>query len=184
MQDTTVPTKPGGKRVVFTGGSGKAGRHVLPYLLAQGHKVLNIDLVPFPDPKADIYTLKADLTKSGEAFNALTTHFNLSGYNATSLPSPPDVVIHFAAYPRNMIVPDNETFQANVTSTYNVVEAACKLGVKKIIIASSETTYGVCFAQGDADYHSFPLEEDYDVDPEDSYALSKICGEKTARTVS
>ena len=59
---------------------------------------------------------------------------------------------------------------------------ACKLGVKKIIIASSETTYGVCFAQGDADYHSFPLEEDYDVDPEDSYALSKICGEKTART--
>lgn len=65
-----------------------------------------------------------------------------------------------------------------------VVEAACKLGVKKIIIASSETTYGVCFAQGDVDYHSFPLEEDYDVDPEDSYALSKICGEKTARTVS
>jgi nucleoside-diphosphate-sugar epimerase len=92
---------------------------------------------------------------------------------------------------------------SNVTSTYNVIEAgksllepfadvfatdinliACKLGVKKIIIASSETTYGVCFAQGDADYHSFPLEEDYDVDPEDSYALSKICGEKTARTVS
>lgn len=62
--------------------------------------------------------------------------------------------------------------------------SACKLGVKKIIIASSETTYGVCFAQGDADYHSFPLEEDYDVDPEDSYALSKICAEKTARTVS
>lgn len=83
-----------------------------------------------------------------------------------------------------MITPDNETFTANVTSTYNVIEAACKLGVKKIIIASSETTYGVCFAQGDADYHAFPLEEDYDVDPEDSYALSKICGEKTARTVS
>jgi len=58
------------------------------------------------------------------------------------------------------------------------------LGVKKILIASSETTYGVCFAQGNADYHSFPLEEDYDVDPEDSYALSKICGERTARTVS
>jgi nucleoside-diphosphate-sugar epimerase len=63
-------------------------------------------------------------------------------------------------------------------------ELASKLGVKKIIVASSETTYGVCFAQGNADYHSFPLEEDYDVDPEDSYALSKICGEKTARTVS
>jgi nucleoside-diphosphate-sugar epimerase len=80
-----------------------------------------------------------------------------------------------------MLVPDSELFQANVTSTYNVIEAASKLSVKKIIIASSETTYGVCFTQGDSDYHSFPLEEDYDVDPEDSYALSKICGEKTAR---
>ena len=68
-----------------------------------------------------------------------------------------------------MLVPDSELFQANVRSTYNVVEAASKLGVKKIIIASSETVYGVCFAQGNAQYHSFPLEEDYDVDPEDSY---------------
>jgi nucleoside-diphosphate-sugar epimerase len=59
-------------------------------------------------------------------------------------------------------------FTANVTLTYNAIEAACKLGVKKIIIASSETTYGVCFAG----YDAFPLEEDYDVDPEDSYALS------------
>ena len=75
---------------------------------------------------------------------------------------PIDAVIHFAAYARNMLVPDNECFKGNVLSTYNVIEAACKLGVKKVIIASSETTYGVCFTQGDSDYHSFPLEEDYD----------------------
>jgi UDP-glucose 4-epimerase len=62
-----------------------------------------------------------------------------------------------------------------------VIEAAAKLGVKKIIIASSETTYGVCFAEGDKDFHSFPLEEDYDVDPMDSYGLSKVTNEKTAR---
>jgi nucleoside-diphosphate-sugar epimerase len=123
MTENTVPTKSGAKRILFTGGSGKAGRHVLPYLLAQGHKVLNVDLVPFPNPKADIFTLKADLTQSGQAFNALTSHFNMSGYDEKSLPQPPDVVIHFAAYPRNMIVPDNETFQVNVTSTYNVIEA-------------------------------------------------------------
>ncbi len=55
-----------------------------------------------------------------------------------------------------------------------------KLGVRKVIIASSETTYGVCFAEGDKDFHAFPLEEDYDVDPMDSYGLSKVCNEKTA----
>jgi nucleoside-diphosphate-sugar epimerase len=48
-------------------------------------------------------------------------------------------------------------------------------------VASSETTYGVCFAEGDKDYHAFPLTEDYDSDPMDSYGLSKVVNEKTAR---
>lgn len=112
----------------------------------------------------------------------MTTHYDFAGYEQGYPEPPPDAVIHFGAFARNMLVPDNKCFEANVTSTYNVIEAACKLGVKKIIIASSETTYGVCFAEGDFDYHSFPLEEDYDVDPMDSYALSKLCGERTART--
>ena len=34
------------QRILFTGGSGKAGRHAIAYLLAQGHRVLNADLVP------------------------------------------------------------------------------------------------------------------------------------------
>ncbi|KAJ9641944.1 hypothetical protein H2199_005159 [Coniosporium tulheliwenetii] len=106
-------------------------------------------------------TLKTDLTDNGQVFNALTSHFNFGGYDDGPLLS--------------------HQMLANVTATYNVIEAACKLGVKKIIIASSETTYGVCFAQGDVDYHSFPLEEDYDTDPMDTYALSKLCGERCAR---
>ncbi|KXL50318.1 hypothetical protein M433DRAFT_2112 [Acidomyces richmondensis BFW] len=172
----------GGKRIVFTGGSGKAGRHILPFLKAQGHSILNLDLVDFPDPHAGIFTLKTDLTDAGQVFNSLTTHYDMSGYELGRPEPPPDVVIHFAAYARNMIVPDGECFRANVTATYNVIEAACKLGVKKIVIASSETVYGVCFSEGKTNYHTFPLEEDYDVDPMDSYALSKICGERTART--
>ena len=170
---------PAGKRIVFTGGSGKAGRHVIPYLLSKGHQILNLDLVPHPNPA--VFTIKTDLTNSGEVFNALSSPFSMDEYGLPSLPLP-DAVIHFAAYARNLLVPDNETFRGNTVSTYNVIEAACKLGIKKIVIASSETVYGVCFAQGDTDYHSFPLEEDYDVDPEDSYACSKLCGERTART--
>ncbi|KAF4554035.1 Hypothetical protein D9617_5g069110 [Elsinoe fawcettii] len=182
---STSPPASGGKRIVFTGGSGKAGRHVIPYLLSKGHSVLNLDLAPFPkshDPEGKVFTLITDLTDSGQVFNALTTHFDYTGYEGSSVPKAPDAVIHFAAFARNMLVPDNTCFVSNITSTYNIVEAASKLGVPKILVASSETTYGVCFAQGDADYHAWPLEEDYDVDPMDSYALSKICGEKAART--
>jgi UDP-glucose 4-epimerase len=168
-----------GKRIVFTGGSGKAGRHAVPHLVAHGYSVLNVDLKPLDIP--GVPTLIADLTDNGQAFNALTTHADFAGFTLGHPPTPPDAVVHFAAIPRVLIEPDNVTFNTNVTSTYNVIEAAMKLGVRKVVIASSETTYGVCFAEGDKDFHAFPLEEDYDVDPMDSYGLSKVCNEKTAR---
>lgn len=166
-------------RIVFTGGSGKAGRHVVPYLLAKGHQVLNLDLKPLDLP--GVNTLITDLTDGAQCFNALTTHFGWDGYTRGTPPSPPDAVVHFAAIPRVLLEPDNKTFLTNVASTYNVIEAAMKLGVRKVIIASSETTYGVCFAEGDKDYHQFPLDESYDSDPMDSYGLSKLVNERTAR---
>ena len=167
------------KRIVFTGGTGKAGRHAVPHLLSKGYSILNVDLKPLDLP--GVNTLIADLTDNGQAFNALTTHFGFAGFERGKPPSAPDAVVHFAAIPRVLIEPDNATFAANVLSTYNVIEAAMKLGVRKVIVASSETTYGVCFAEGDKDFAKFPLEEDYDVDPQDSYGLSKVCNEKTAR---
>ena len=168
-----------GKRIVFTGGTGKAGRHAVPHLVAHGYDVLNVDLKPLDF--AGVPTVIADLTDSGQAFNALTIHRGFEGFEAGRPAGPPDAVVHFAAIPRVLIEPDNVTFTKNVISTYNVIEAAMKLGVRKVIVASSETTYGVCFAEGDKDFHAFPLEEDYDVDPMDSYGLSKVCNEKTAR---
>lgn len=167
------------KRIVLTGGSGKAGRHVVPWLKAKGYDILNLDLKPLDCP--GVTTIDADLTDSGQVFNALSMHFDFKGLETGKGPAPIDAVVHFAAVPRILLKPDNETFVANVTSTYNVIEAAMKLGIRKVVIASSETTYGVCFAEGDKDYHSFPLEEDYDVDPMDSYGLSKVVNEKTAR---
>jgi nucleoside-diphosphate-sugar epimerase len=167
------------KKIVFTGGTGKAGRHAIPHLVAKGHSVLNVDRVPLAVD--GVYTLLADITDSGQCFNALTAHFGYGGFENGQPPSPPDAVVHFAAIPRVLMEPDNVTYQQNVMGTYNVIEAAMKLGVRKVIIASSETTYGVCFAEGDKDYHEFPLEEDYDIDPMDSYGLSKVVNEKTAR---
>ena len=167
------------KRIVFTGGTGKAGRYAVEHLASKGYALLNVDLKPLNQP--GVNTLIADLTDSGQVFNALTTHFGFEGFEAGQPPKAPDAVVHFAAIPRVLLEPDNKTFSANVMSTYNVIEAAVKLGVRKIIIASSETTYGVCFAEGDKDFKSFPLVEDYEIDPMDSYGLSKLVNEQTAR---
>ena len=220
-----------GKRILFTGGSGKAGRHVVPYLVARGHRVVNVDLVPLASPGAD--NLTADITDSGQMFNVMTSYANFDelehgrpggtscptcsaqGHRVVNVDLVPlaapgvdnltadiadsgqmfdvmtsyanfdelepgtgvprfDAVVHFAAVPRILIRPDNETFRINTVGTYNVIEAAIKLGIAKIVIASSETTYGVCFADGTVDPKSLPVEEDYDVDPMDSYGLSKV----------
>ncbi|MGG6895037.1 MULTISPECIES: NAD-dependent epimerase/dehydratase family protein [Rhizobium] len=167
------------KRILFTGGSGKAGRHAVPWLVNAGYEVHNIDLVPLNSP--GVTNLQADVTDAGQVYNVLTMHRDFPDLDHGKGTQPFDAVVHFAAIPRILIKPDNETFRINTMSTYNVIEAAAKLGVKKIIIASSETTYGVCFAEGHRDFHQFPLEEDYDVNPMDSYGLSKVVNEKTAR---
>ncbi|EYE94743.1 NAD-dependent epimerase/dehydratase family protein [Aspergillus ruber CBS 135680] len=175
-----------GKRIIITGGSGKAGQHIINHLLSRGHELFNIDLVPLPAhiaPESLVHTLRADLTDSGQVHGAFTSHFKITEpFRDDPLGKDrPDAVIHLAGYSRNMIVPDNETFRTNTMSTYNVIEAACRLGIKKVIIASSVTVYGVSYAEGDVGYPSFPVDEEVDANPMDSYAIAKVCGERVAR---
>jgi nucleoside-diphosphate-sugar epimerase len=118
-----------------------------------GYEILNFDLQPFEN--TDIFWVIGDVTDSGQVFNAMTMHFGRKGLLAGKPPNPVDAVVHFAAIPRVFIKADNETYRVNVMGTYNVIEAAMKLGIRKVVIASSETTYGVCFAEGDKDFHGF-----------------------------
>ena len=76
---------------------------------------------------------------------------------------------------------DGECYRVNVLGTYNVIEAALKAGVRKVIFASSETTYGICFADGERKPEYLPIDEDHPTLPEDSYAMSKVVNEATAR---
>ena len=166
-------------RIFFTGGSGKAGKHVVAHLAEQGHQVTNADLAPLGHP--GVADLQVDLTDAGETWSALA---GLATFDELELDEKPayDAVVHFAAVPRILLTSDSRTYATNVLSTYHVLEAATRLGIPKVVFASSETTYGICFAQGERRPEYVPVDEDHPTVPEDSYAMSKVAGEVTARS--
>ncbi len=166
-------------RIFFTGGSGKAGKHVVSHLAEQGHHVTNADLVPLRHPA--VADLRVDLTDPGEVYSAMAGLARMEELELAQQPAY-DAVVHFAAVPAILLTSDAKTYATNVLSTYNVLEAATRLGVRKIVFASSETTYGICFAQGERRPQYLPVDEEHPTVPEDSYAMSKVAGEVTARS--
>lgn len=167
-------------RILFTGGSGKAGRHVTAYLRDRDHRIVNLDKVPLGLDGIDDRI--ADITDAGQVFDVMASYAGFDELEpGTGVPRF-DAVVHFAAVPRILVTSDNECYRVNTLGTYNVIDAALKLGVRKVIFASSETTYGICFADGERKPDYLPIDEAHPVVPEDSYAMSKVCNEVTARS--
>ncbi|MDA9354833.1 NAD(P)-dependent oxidoreductase [Amylibacter sp.] len=167
-------------RILFTGGSGKAGKHCINYLVEHGHSLLNLDQVNLEHPK--VLTRFADITDAGQVFDVMGSYANYDELDkAIGIPKF-DAVVHFAAIPRLLMTSDNECYRVNTLGTYNVIDAAIKMGVQKVIFASSETTYGICFADGELKPNYLPIDEEHPTIPEDSYAMSKVVNEATAKS--
>ncbi|WP_226037190.1 NAD-dependent epimerase/dehydratase family protein [Aquibacillus saliphilus] len=155
------------KKVVITGGSGLLGPSVIEEFLQHGYDVLNVDQKIPENPLCE--TIIADLNNLGEVYDVLTGA---------------DAVVHLAAIPRAYMFPADVTFRNNAMSTYNILEAAGTLGIKKAVITSSESSYGIVFSKRDLKPQYVPVDEDHPRFPEDSYGLSKIVNEQTAEMIN
>lgn len=151
------------KNIVITGGSGLLGPDVVKEFLNHGYNVVNADL---KHPKEALCrTIITDLTDLGQVYGVLAEA---------------DAVVHLAAIPVAYSHPNEVTFRNNVMSTYNILEAAGNLGIKKAVITSSESSYGICFSKQNLTPQYVPIDEAHPQLPEESYGLSKIVNEKTA----
>jgi len=90
---------------------------------------------------------------------------------------PPDAVVHLAGIPMPGLAADHRIFETNTLSTYNVFSACARLGVARVVWASSETIMGLPF---DIPPDFAPLDETHSDRPSWSYALSKVMGETMA----
>ncbi|GAA1734124.1 NAD(P)-dependent oxidoreductase [Microbacterium paludicola] len=152
-------------RIAVTGSSGKLGSVVARELRAAGHRVVGFDRVGARDRDF----VQVDLTDYGQVVDALTavgdTH---DGF---------DALVHLAAIPAPGLAPDVATFHNNIATTFNVFWAATRIGIDRIVYASSETVLGLPF---DVPPPYVPVDEEYPARPESVYSLVKHLEEQLA----
>lgn len=166
------------ERVCVTGASGLAGRAVVAELREHGFDVAATDVVVTRDD-LEAGMLRADLGDYGQAVEAIR------GAGA---------VVHLANIPAPGISPPAATFTANMAMNFNVFHAAARLGVSRVVWASSETTLGLFFGVSPAEMPSLeaeglppryaPVDEDHYPIPTSTYALSKVASETIATHIA
>ena len=113
-------------RVLVTGGSGFIGSNVIEELM-KSFKVVNLDLKP--SKNSEIEQMIGDIRDKELVEKAVENC---------------DIVIHLAAQvsvPLSIDYPQ-KTFDINIQGTQNIIDAAHKFGIKRLIIASSAAVYG------------------------------------------
>ena len=155
-------------KIAVTGAHGKLGRSVVPALVAAGHEVTALDRVPAPAGAA-ASGIVIDLTDAGQVLDAFAGIDEHGGVV--------DAIVHLGAIPAPGRLSDVATFENNMLSTFNVLNAARKLGIRRIVIASSETVLGLPF---DTPPPYLPVDEEYPARPESTYSLVKHLEEQLA----
>jgi len=156
------------KKILVTGGSGKAGKATINKLLEKNYDVFNVDLQD--KQELDVPFSCVNLENFGETVEAITQiDDRINGI---------DAIVHQAAIPAPGLYPNHKTFRVNMLSTYNVFQCAEIMKINNIVWASSETVLGLPF---DTYPPYVPVDEDYPPRPESSYSLSKVMGEELAR---
>jgi nucleoside-diphosphate-sugar epimerase len=166
-------------RIAITGANSKAGPYAIREFLAHGydvtatvHRNISEELTRLatppaskPDAEASVRLLRADMMDFGQVVTALQGA---------------DLVLHLAAIPHPRTDPMHVVFNTNVMSTWNVLQAAEVLDIKKLVLASSVNAIGAIFSAKLVPPLYFPIDEEHPTRAEDPYALSKWVGEQIA----
>jgi len=168
--------------VLLTGVTGRLGSRLLPVLLRDGHTVIAIDIKP---PPPDFLSSLPSSHQSRCILKTLDyTDYNLLEEVFSSASPKIEWVIHLGAIPAPTLADWREVHKNNVVGSYNVMYTAVQHGVKRIVQASSMNAVGMSFTEAANQYFPYlPIDEDYPLEPEDPYSLSKQIAEAQAQSI-
>ena len=156
------------RKAIVTGGAGFIGSNLVNRLIEKGIEVVVLDNLSTGkeeniNPKAKF--IQCDISKSS-IFDLM---YNMKGA---------DVVFHLAALARVQPsiedpIPFNEV---NITGTLNVLLAAHKTGIKRVVYSASSSAYG--------NTDILPTPEDAPTNPLSPYGLQKYVGEQYCKMFS
>ena len=158
--------------VVVTGGAGFIGSHLAERLLGRGDRVAVIDnLNDYYDPAVKERNLETALASADMTFEKGDI-LDAAAFDRFIADHAPQVIVHLAA--RAGVRPSLERpilyEEVNCRGTLNVLEAARKHDVRRVVFASSSSVYG--------NVKEIPFSEDARVDrPVSPYAATKAAGE-------
>ncbi|MBE6074759.1 MAG: NAD-dependent epimerase/dehydratase family protein [Selenomonas ruminantium] len=150
-------------KVLVTGGAGFIGSHLVRQLLAAGHEVTVLDNVSTGDwghVPAGCEEWEMDIRSQEIIPRIMKARF--------------DAIVHLAAQTMVNVSIDDPAFDAmqNIAGTVNVLEAARKSEVGRVIFASTAAGYG------DVAETDLPIKEQQALQPMSFYGLSKVTVEK------
>jgi nucleoside-diphosphate-sugar epimerase len=149
------------ERVLVTGGAGFIGSNIVVELLDKGFDVRVLDNLS-TGSSGNLSGLKGVEVINGDIRDMETVRKAVSGV---------DYILHQAALPSVSRSVENplESNECNVAGSLNVLDAARKGDVKRIVYASSSSVYG--------DAKELPKREDMELMPLSPYAVTKIAVE-------
>jgi nucleoside-diphosphate-sugar epimerase len=151
------------RKIAVTGGNGVLGTYVVDDL-SRDAAVTSLDLLP---GRPGVRSRYVDVMNPPGLRRALEGH---------------DAVVHLAA----LLTPDHpeeRILSINVQGTWNVLHAAAALGIRKVVLLSSECATGIInisrLPLAKPEY--LPIDEDHPLRPYDAYGVSKQLAEEIGR---
>ena len=148
------------KRALVTGGAGFIGSNIVKRLL-----VLGIDCVVLDNLSSGYREnlLQGTTFIEGDIRDRITIEQAMFGC---------DLVFHLAASVGNKRSIEDPVFDSavNLLGTLNVLEAARRHGIERIVFSSSAAVYG--------EMKNIPIRENHPQDPDSPYGISKLAAER------